>query len=186
MQCGSFLIVLVAAQAHAEAQETPFIKGLDGELDGDLVSLRAAAIASQKWLYVFDLDAIIPTCHVLSPFASAFKVKGSYRENGTKKARAINGAAWSPILGKDVLPKDLMDSNMYERKKMAVLLKTGNKYHGCMHKDDTDTTAPAELKAMAVTFVAVTCVQQQLRQYVKGGKKHSRQTGEAQYSNFSL
>ena len=111
---------------------------------------------------------------------------GSYRENGTKKARAINGAAWSPILGKDVLPKDLMDSNMYERKKMAVLLKTGNKYHGCIHKDDTDTTAPAELKAMAVTFVGVTCIQQQLRQYVKGGKKHSRQTGEAQYSNFSM
>ena len=79
-----------------------------------------------------------------------------------------------------------MYSNMYGRKKMAVLLKTGNKYHGCIHKDDTDTTAPAELKAMAVTFVAVTCVQQRLRQYVKGGKKHSRQTGEARCSNFSL
>ena len=171
----------MAAQAHAEALETTFIKGLDG----DLVPLRAAAIASQYWLYVFDLDATIPACHVLSPFASAFKVKGSYRENGTKKARAINDAAWSPILGKDVLPKDMVDSNMYSRKKMAVLLKTGNKYHSCVHKADSDTTAPADLKAMAVSFVAVTCIPQQLRQYVKGGKKHSRQTGKVQYLQLS-
>ena len=135
---------------------------------------------------MFDLDAIIPSCHVLSPFANAYKVKSSYRENGTKKARAIIGAAWSPILGKDVLPKDLMDSNMYDLKKMAVLLKTGNKYHSCIHKDDTDTTTPAELKAMAVSFVVVTYIPEQLLQCVKGGKKHSRQSGEAQCSDFSM
>ena len=168
-------------QAHTEVLRTPFIHSLE---DDGLVTLRAASIATKHWLHVFDMDATVPACHVFPPFTNPFKVKGSYRENGTKKARPVQSSAWSAILGKDVLPRDLVMSDMYGRKKLAVLLKSNNMWHSCVVQPDTAPVPAADLKKMAVSFVIITYDEDKHKRAATTGKKHGKQSGK--HRSFNL
>ena len=93
--------------SFVQAQQTVANNMFIQSLEDDLAPLRAAAIASEHRLHIFDMDASPPVCHVLPPFQSSFKVKGTHRANGSNKLLPVKGSAWSPILGKDVLPKEL-------------------------------------------------------------------------------
>lgn len=143
---------------HVQGQQrlvdnSPFIHGL---VDG-LAHLRAAAIATEHFVHVFDMDATPPVCHVFPPLETVFKAKGTYgRDNGSSKALQVPGSAWSPILGKDVLPKELQLSDMYARNKLAVLLKLNSTYHSCVKQSGQAAVPPADLKKLALTFMKVT------------------------------
>ena len=156
---------------HVQGQQTlvdnsSFIHALD---DG-LARLRATAIATQYFVHVFDMDATPPVCHVLPPLDTAFKVKGTFgRDNGNNKSLQVPGSAWSPILGKDVLPKELQLSDMYARNKLAVLLKLDNVYHSCVKQSSQAVVPPADLKKLSLYFMKVT--------YDKG--KQAKQTKQA-------
>ena len=150
------------------------------QLAGDvLVPLRAAAAATHHWLHVFDMDANPPVCHVLPPWLKEFDVKGTFkRQNGSKKKVHVTGSAWSPILGKDVLPKQLEFSGMYDRNKVAVLLKQEGIYHSCVLMSGQKAVSAAELKKMSITFVTLTYVESRSakkgRQPAQPGRKRGR------------
>jgi len=165
-------------QAWRTALDSTFIQ----DLDDDLAPLRAAAIAVKHWLYVFDMDATPPACHVLSPFANSYKVTGSYRDNGSKKGRQITTSAWSPILGKDVLPKELQLSEMYGRNSLAVLTRLNGQYNSQIHWSQQGSVASAALKKMSVSFVKITYAedtQPKQQSAAASGKKRKKETGQA-------
>lgn len=82
-----------------QAQQTVANNIFIQSLKDDLATLRAAAIASEHRLHIFDMDVSPPVCHVLPPFQRSFKVKGRYRANSSNKALPVKGSSWSPILG---------------------------------------------------------------------------------------
>ena len=127
------------------------------DLQDDLQPLRAAAVAAQHYVHVLDMDAVSPVCHVLPPFQSNFKVKGVFsKDNGSSKKLSVDSSAWSPILGKDVLPRQLLLSNVYGRFKLAVLLKSNQLWHSSVPQAGQHQLPASQLKSMAVSFVSIT------------------------------
>lgn len=178
----------VVQEQHA-LLSSPFFQSLPHDED-KLCSLRAAAVATELWLHIFDMDATPPVCHVLPPWSRTFKVKGSFvQNNGSKKAVNIAGSAWSPILGKDVLPKELQFSDMYHRSKMAVLLKSEGIHHSCVLQSGQQQLPASELNRMAITFVKIEYVEgkqpKQPRQAPATGKKRGR-PGKLSFSSYDI
>ena len=126
---------------------SPFIHEL---VDG-LAQCCAAAIATEHVLHVFDMDATPPVC--LTTMETVFKANGTYgRDNGSSKTLQVPGSAWSPILGKDVLPKELQFSDMYARNKLAVLLKLDSNYHSCVKQSGQAAVQTEDLKKAGPHF----------------------------------
>jgi len=96
-----------------------------------LVTLRAAAIVKEHWVYMFNLDESPATCDILSPFACSYKAKVSAEGVSTMKTLSVKHVAWSRKLGKDFLPKGLLKNRFYARSKTAVILKQDDKYFSC-------------------------------------------------------
>jgi len=106
--------------------QSPFL----AESGDPLVTLRAAAIVKEHWIYMFNLDESPATCDILSPFACSYKAKVS-AEGGSQKTLSVKHVAWSRKLGKDFLPKSLLNNRFYARSKIAVILKQDDNYFSC-------------------------------------------------------
>lgn len=125
--------------------------------DRPLILVRAAAIATEHCVHVFDMDADPPVCHIFPPMESVFTAKGTYgRDNGSNKRLKVSSAAWSAVLGKDVLPKELQLSDMYARNKLVVLLKLDDSYHSCVKQSEQAGVPHADLKRLALNFMKIT------------------------------
>jgi len=111
--------------------ETPLQLPFLAESGDPLVTLRAAAIVKEHWIYMFNLDESPATCDILSPFACSYKAKVSAEGVSTMKTLSVKHVAWSRKLGKDFLPKGLLNNRFYARSKTAVILKQDDKYFSC-------------------------------------------------------
>ena len=86
-----------------------------------------ACRVTQQTLHVFDLDAKPPACKVFSHLPSTYKVKMDIA--GQRKTTSVKAAAWSLVLGKDPLPKEILFSRLYARSRVAVMLNKGGSLH---------------------------------------------------------
>ena len=75
--------------------ETPLQLPFLAESGDPLVTLRAAAIVKEHWVYMFNLDESPATCDILSPFACSYKAKVSAEGVGTMKTLSVKHVAWS-------------------------------------------------------------------------------------------
>ncbi len=109
--------------------ETPLQLPFLAESGDPLVKLHAAAIVKEHWVYMFNLDESPATCDILSPFACSYKAKVSAEGVRTMKTLSVKHVAWSQKLGKDFLPKGLLNNRFYARSKTAVILKQTSRVH---------------------------------------------------------
>lgn len=117
--------------------------------DHHAATIRAAAIALDIAVYVFDLDATPACCNVYFALRPPVKVcKGS----GTVFQR-VEGCAWSLILGKDKLPCQLISLGQQGRKSVAVLVHASGVYHPCLPLPALSTQPAAE--PADITFTAL-------------------------------
>ena len=136
-----------------------------GSPDDQDYMLRRAATVTQQTLHVFDLDAKPPVCNIFSHLPSTYKVKVDI--GGQHKTNSMKTAAWSPVLGKDPLPKQLLLSGLYARSSTAVMLKEGGSLHICSQHLDIATAAGLQYPSLrsqelSLTFGTADYVQDQL------------------------
>ncbi len=72
--------------------ETPLQLPFLAESGDSLVTLRAAAIVKEHWVYMFNLDESPATCDIMSPFACSYKAKVSAEGVGTMKTLSVKHA----------------------------------------------------------------------------------------------
>lgn len=70
-----------------------------------LVTMRAAAIVKEHWIYMFNLDESSATCDILSPFACSYKAKVSAEGVSTIKTLSVKHIAASGISTHPILTK---------------------------------------------------------------------------------
>ncbi len=170
--------------------ETPLQLPFLAESGDPLVTLRAAAIVKEHWVYMFNLDESPATCDIMSPFACSYKAKVSAEGVGTMKTLSVKHVAWSRKLGKDFLPKSLLNNRFYARSKIAVILKQDDKYFSCTpqlsRSGPMASLLPAVQQQLGLSFVPMEFVpderpssaqQQQASKRKKGGKRKA--SGEA-------
>lgn len=169
-------------------------KGLDGDrpafltsADDEAYMLRRTAIVTEQCLHLFDLDASPPVCSVYSPFPSTYKVKMA-SASGQRKPISVTDAAWSPVLGKDPLPKELLYSRLYNRSSLVVMLKVAGTLYMCSQGPDI-ATAPglhdvSQQEKLGLTFAAAEFLysqqhgQKKKQTGAKRGRPASKPTGE--------
>ncbi len=169
--------------------ETPLQSPFLAESGDPLVTLRAAAIVKEHWIYMFNLDESPATCDILSPFACSYKAKVS-AEGGSQKTLSVKHVAWSRKLGKDFLPKSLLNNRFYARSKIAVILKQDDNYFSCTpqlsRSGPMASLLPAVQEQLGLSFVPMeflpderpsSAQQQQASKRKKGGKRKA--SGEA-------
>ena len=100
------------------------------------------------------------------------------------KTLSVKHVAWSRKLGKDFLPKGLLNNRFYARSKTAVILKQDDKYFSCTpqlsRSGPMASLLPAVQEQLGLSFVPMEFVsderpssaqQQQASKRKKGGKR---------------
>ena len=85
---------------------------------------------TQYFEYLLALNEVPATCAVLIPFACTYKAKPSC-SCGSHQPITVEGAAWSRQLGRDFMPKDLLNSSAYARSQAVLILQKDNIFHSC-------------------------------------------------------
>lgn len=135
--------------------------------------LRAAAIASQHTLYVFDLDDSPSVCNVFVPFAMKYRVNSVQTK---AKKQEVKTAYWSCTLGRDPLPKDILLSSMYRQNRVALVVKHNQKYFSCAKDSALPHVGQSQLDLLGLKFVATQFEAVQLK---KSAAQTTRNTGGA-------
>ena len=112
--------------AKQQQKKSPFLLGLSGHM----AALCAAAIVTQYFEYLLAWNEVPATCAVLIPFACTYKAKPSC-SCGSHQPITVEGAAWSRQLGRDFMPKDLLDSSAYARSQAVLILQKDDIFHSC-------------------------------------------------------
>ena len=142
--------------AKHQQNTTPFLL----RLMGPMAALRAAAVVTRHFVYLLDLDDSPATCAVLTPFACPYKAQPS-SSCGSQQPVTVEGAAWARELGRDFLPKDLLDSSAYARNKVVVILKQDGIFHSCTLEPKSTAPQSSWQEELGLSFLPVQFVPQQ-------------------------
>ncbi|KAK9831557.1 hypothetical protein WJX74_000084 [Apatococcus lobatus] len=92
--------------------------------------IKAAALHLWQTIYLLNGSTSPLACHILVPFATSFNA--ILGPNGrSRKVRDIN-AAWSRVLGQDMLPEALRSSSNSHQRNRILIAKSQQSYLACM------------------------------------------------------